>query len=270
MTDARPQSTDYRPDIDGLRAIAVLAVIFFHLHESLLPGGFVGVDVFFVISGFLITRNILREIECGAFSLLEFYRRRVKRIAPAMLVVVAVTLLFSQLLMLPEDARSASKSAFASVASLANVYFWLFTDKSYFAVSTRELPFLHLWSLGVEEQFYLLWPLALVLLYRPWRALRFAAGMLTLAIGSFALAQALVADHPEFTYYMLPTRAGEFALGALVAIAVVKRAQPRWPSPAVAWLAAIGMTMLVGSLVLLRGRVPFPGWLAVPPSWAPP
>ena len=266
MTDARPQSTDYRPDIDGLRAIAVLAVIFFHLNESLLPGGFVGVDVFFVISGFLITRNILREIECGAFSLLEFYRRRVKRIAPAMLVVVAVTLLFSQLLMLPEDARSASKSAFASVASLANVYFWLFTDKSYFAVSTRELPFLHLWSLGVEEQFYLLWPLALVLLYRPWGALRFAAGMLALAIGSFALAQALVADHPEFTYYMLPTRAGEFALGALVAIAVVKRAQPRWPSPAVAWLAAIGMTMLVGSLVLLRGRVPFPGWLAVPPT----
>ena len=110
MTDARPQTTDYRPDIDGLRAIAVLAVIFFHLHESLLPGGFVGVDVFFVISGFLITRNILREIERGAFSLLEFYRRRVKRIAPAMLVVVAVTLLFSQLLMLPEDARSASKT----------------------------------------------------------------------------------------------------------------------------------------------------------------
>ena len=137
MTDARPHSTDYRPDIDGLRAIAVLAVIFFHLHESLLPGGFVGVDVFFVISGFLITRNILREIERGAFSLLEFYRRRVKRIAPAMLVVVAVTLLCSQLLMLPEDARSASTSAFASVASLANVYFWLFTDKSYFAVSTR-------------------------------------------------------------------------------------------------------------------------------------
>jgi len=266
MTDARPQSTDYRPDIDGLRAIAVLAVIFFHLHESLLPGGFVGVDVFFVISGFLITRNILREIECGAFSLLEFYRRRVKRIAPAMLVVVAVTLLFSQLLMLPEDARSASKSAFASVASLANVYFWLFTDKSYFAVSTRELPFLHLWSLGVEEQFYLLWPLALVLLYRPWGALRFAAGMLALAIGSFALAQALVADHPEFTYYMLPTRAGEFGLGTLVAIAVLKRAQPRWPRSAVAWLATIGMTMLVGSLFLLRGRVPFPGWLAVPPT----
>jgi peptidoglycan/LPS O-acetylase OafA/YrhL len=263
---AWPPGIDYRPDIDGLRAIAVLAVIVFHLHESLLPGGFVGVDVFFVISGFLITRNILREIEHGAFSLLEFYRRRVRRIAPAMLVVVAVTLLFAQLLMLPEDARSASKSAFASVASLANVYFWLFTDKSYFAVSTRELPFLHLWSLGVEEQFYLLWPLALVVLYRPWRVLRFAAGLLAVAIGSFALAQALVADHPEFTYYMLPTRAGELALGALVAIAVRKRARPRWPNPAVAWLAAIGMAMLVGSLILLRGRLLFPGWLAVPPT----
>ena len=267
--DARPASTrdlDYRPDIDGLRAIAVLSVILFHLHRPLLPGGFVGVDVFFVISGILITRNIARDIERGKFSLLEFYRRRVKRIAPAMLVVVAVTLLLSQLLMLPEDARSVAKSAVASVASLASVYFWLYTDTSYFAIDTRELQLLHLWSLGVEEQFYLLWPLVLLLLYRPRRALPLAAAMLALAIGSFALAQALGADHRRFTYYMLPTRAGELALGALVAIAVLERSTPRGTKAAVFSLAAIGMIMLVGSLFLLRIQAPFPGWRAVPPT----
>ena len=123
MTDLRARAKgDYRPDVDGLRAIAVLSVILFHIDKALLPGGFVGVDVFFVISGFLISRNLLSEIEGERFSLLEFYRRRVKRIAPALLVVVASTLVASQLLLLPEDARNAAKSAFWSLASFANVY----------------------------------------------------------------------------------------------------------------------------------------------------
>src|SRR5688572_23412351 len=117
------QRLGYRPDVDGLRAIAVLSILFFHLHRPMLPGGFVGVDIFFTISGFLITRNICAEIEARRFSLAEFYRRRIKRIAPALLVVVLATLIASQILLLPEDGRDTAKSAFWSLAAAANFYF---------------------------------------------------------------------------------------------------------------------------------------------------
>ncbi|MGD8874423.1 MAG: acyltransferase, partial [Gammaproteobacteria bacterium] len=142
--------TQYRPDIDGLRAVAVLSVILFHLDETLVPGGFVGVDVFFVISGYLITLHILRDMDAGRFSLLEFYRRRVKRIAPVMLVVVAAVLLVSMVILRPEDTDNVGRTAFAALLSMANVYFWLFEDSDYFAQASTELPLLHLWSLGVE------------------------------------------------------------------------------------------------------------------------
>jgi peptidoglycan/LPS O-acetylase OafA/YrhL len=124
------QASNYRPDIDGLRAIAVLSVIFFHINKTFLPGGFVGVDVFFVISGFLITSHIVQDLKRGRFSIIEFYRRRVKRIAPAMLTVVGVTLIIAQLIMLPDDAKTTAKSAVWSLASLANIYFWLYQDTS--------------------------------------------------------------------------------------------------------------------------------------------
>lgn len=158
--------SNYRPDIDGLRAVAVLSVIFFHIDKHLLPGGFVGVDIFFVISGFLISLHILQELERRRFSLASFYRRRVKRIAPVMLVVTALTLAASQVLLIPEDARAAAKSAFWSVLSLANFHFYLNEDTGYFAAASNTKPLLHLWSLAVEEQFYLIWPLLLLLVYR--------------------------------------------------------------------------------------------------------
>jgi peptidoglycan/LPS O-acetylase OafA/YrhL len=258
--------TAYRPDVDGLRAIAVLSVIAFHLDKALVPGGFVGVDVFFVISGFLISRNIIHEIDEDRFSLAEFYRRRVKRIAPAMLLVVAVTLGLAQLLMLPEDARETSKSAFWSLASLANVYFWLSTDTSYFAADNHQLPLLHLWSLGVEEQFYLLWPLALLLFYRARRAALFAAVIGVIAVGSFALAEALVRPYPAFAYYMLPTRTGELMLGALVAIAALRGVERRVPAAWIAPAAVVGFLSLLGSIFLLSENVPFPGWYSVLPT----
>src|ERR1019366_4662692 len=125
--------SNYRPDIDGLRAIAVLSVIFYHLGKRWLPGGFVGVDVFFVISGFLITSHILEEVNRGQFSLAAFYGRRIKRIAPAMLVVVGVTLVAAKLLMLPDDAAAAAKSGVWSLSSLANVFFWRHQGTGYFA-----------------------------------------------------------------------------------------------------------------------------------------
>src|SRR5262245_38762983 len=150
--------SDHRTDIDGLRGIAVLSVILYHVDARLLPGGFVGVDVFFVISGYLISRNVLRQAGEGRFSLSAFYQRRVKRIAPALLVVIAATLVLSHVLMRPEGAEQAAESALWSVLCLPNVYFFLHQGGGYFAAASAERPLLHLWSLGVEEQFYLLWP----------------------------------------------------------------------------------------------------------------
>jgi peptidoglycan/LPS O-acetylase OafA/YrhL len=157
---------NYRSDIDGLRAIAVLSVILFHINAKLIPGGFVGVDIFFVISGYLITLHILRDLKKDKFSIVEFYQRRVKRIAPAMLAVVLVSTVLAQLILRPSDAEKVAESGLWSLLSMANVYFWLFQDTSYFAAASNEILLLHLWSLGVEEQFYIFWPLILLATYR--------------------------------------------------------------------------------------------------------
>ena len=163
----------YRADIDGIRAIAVLAVIIFHINKNILPGGFVGVDLFFVISGYLITLHILRDLNLNRFSIVKFYQRRVKRIVPVMLVVVAVVLVVSLIIQRPEDTREVGMSSVAALLSLSNVYFWLFQDSSYFAQASNEIPLLHLWSLGVEEQFYIFWPLILMGFYRVLRGRHF-------------------------------------------------------------------------------------------------
>ena len=256
----------YRADIDGLRAIAVLSVIVFHLNAALLPGGFVGVDVFFVISGYLITGNIVQELNSGRFSLLEFYRRRVKRIAPAMLVVTGAVLLAAYLLMLPEQMRDTGKSAVFSLASLANVYFWLYQDTGYFAQSSLELPLLHLWSLGVEEQFYLVWPLLLAAVYRRVGKPAFTLCMVAFATASFWMGSALFDSAPSFVYYMLPARAGELLLGALVAVLVIEGLACKLPDGLMPWLAVVGLLLLTLSLALLNENHPFPGWNAVPPT----
>lgn len=272
MTDSSAHAKgDYRPDVDGLRAIAVLSVILFHIDESLLPGGFVGVDVFFVISGFLISRNLLGEIEGGRFSLAEFYRRRVKRIAPALLVVVAATLVASQLLLLPEDSRNAAKSAFWSLASFANVYFWLFRDTGYFAADSGELPFLQLWSLGVEEQFYFVWPLLLYLCYRPRHRRGFLITLAGVALLSFVAGELYFDRDPSFVYYMLPTRAGELMLGAIVALATLpggggSRFESAAGRAALGALAWAGLAAILGSLFWLSESDVFPGLRAIPPT----
>ncbi|MGH8656183.1 MAG: acyltransferase family protein [Gammaproteobacteria bacterium] len=223
--------------------------------------------MFFVISGFLITRNILEDHERGRFSIADFYRRRVKRIAPAMLVVVAVTLAVSQLIFLPEDAETAAESALWAVLSLANVYFWLHQDTSYFAADSAETPLLHLWSLSVEEQFYVFWPLLLLLLYRPKHGKRFAAVTLVVAIGSFFLGQLLFAGDPLFVYYMLPTRAGELLLGALVSFAVLRGVEKRITAGIANSMAFIGFVLTIGALFSLSKEAVFPGLRAFPPAF---
>ena len=212
----------YRPDIDGLRAIAVLSVIVFHIWPDALPGGFVGVDIFFVISGYLITLQILRDLASGQFSIGGFYRRRIKRIAPAMMAMLLATIIAAEFLLRPADAEAVSRSGLWSLLSLANVYFWLSEDESYFAASTDEIPLLHLWSLGVEEQFYILWPLVLLFLARHMQMRAGYIVMATLIAASFAFGQYFYPVDPSFVFYMLPSRVAELMLGAVAAMLVIR------------------------------------------------
>lgn len=254
----------YRPAVDGLRGIAVLSVILFHIDPGLLPGGFVGVDVFFVISGFLISLNILREVAEGRFSIGDFYRRRIKRIAPALLLVLCATVIAAQWFLGAVDAERAAESGLWSLLSLGNVYFWLHQDTSYFAAASNEKPLLHLWSLGVEEQFYLIWPLVLLACAKVDRTL-LALGMAVVALGSIALAAHVYPTDASFSYYMLPTRAGELLIGAIVAVIVM-----RWPvllrRTGATVAASVGLILLVVSLFWIDERVPFPGWTALLPT----
>ena len=256
----------YRPDIDGLRAVAVLSVILFHINNSILPGGFLGVDIFFVISGYLITLHIFSDLDRHCFSLAEFYRRRIKRIAPAMLLVVAVTLILTQQFYLPNDAEKVAESSLWSLLSLANVYFWLFQDHSYFAAASNQLPLLHLWSLGVEEQFYIFWPLVLLVTHKLGHGIKFFMLFSTLAVISFLLGNLLFNWDSSFVYYMLPTRAGELLIGALTAN-ILSHWQKRRLSIAVlniiAWL---GFLQILIPLFVYSKELPFPGVLAVPPA----
>jgi peptidoglycan/LPS O-acetylase OafA/YrhL len=255
---------NYRADIDGLRGIAVISVIIFHIDKAFLPGGFVGVDVFFVISGYLITRHIWQDLAKQRFSLVQFYCRRIKRIAPAMLVVVAITVVLAQILMMPDDAKAVARSAAWSLASLANVFFWLVQDTGYFAPSSAQLPLLHLWSLGVEEQFYLIWPLVAMVAYRARHHAWLVVALGVVTISSFLLGQMIFSSAPSLSYYMLPTRAGELLLGAAAAFTVESRLANRLPAAAVGPIALAGAAMLAVSFVFISEEMVFPGLLAVP------
>lgn len=255
----------YRKDVDGLRALAVLAVVLFHIEPMLLPGGFVGVDIFFVISGYLITSIIAAHIQQNGFSFGWFFLRRVRRIAPAYFVVTLATLAVGCLLMLPADLESLGRSALWSAFSLPNVFFWLHLDTGYFAADSRQLPLLHLWSLGAEEQFYLLWPALLVLAMRH---LQYRTTMVLLALlvlASFQFAQVKAVSDPAFAYYMLPTRAGELGMGALLALSRFARTRTVTGGPGYELLALLGMILVLHALFVLDRNSLFPGWNAFYP-----
>jgi peptidoglycan/LPS O-acetylase OafA/YrhL len=260
----------YRHDIDGLRAIAVLSVILFHINPHWLPGGFVGVDVFFVISGYLITGMVTKELAEGTFTFRRFYERRIRRILPALWVLLIVCVPVSWLVMLPDDAVPMGKSAIWSTLAMANVYFWREVSTDYFAPQSAQLPFLHLWSLGVEEQFYVLWPVALLLIWRIAHAraqgVAFAVSLAIVLTSVFVAEWLLAKDETRLAYYMLPSRAGELALGGAFALA-------RWPfadqasSSKIAHVAAaIGSALLVYCLLELSEQDPFPGWRSLLPT----
>lgn len=204
----------YRRELDGLRAIAVLPVIFFHAGFHILSGGFVGVDIFFVISGYLITSNILTEKQAGTFSLIEFYERRARRILPALFFVMLACLPFAWLWMLPSDLKSFSQSLIAISVFSSNILFW--QESGYFDIAAELKPLLHIWSLGVEEQYYLLFPVFIMCTYRLNK--RLVIGIfIGVALTSLALAHWGSFNKPVATFYLLPTRAWEMLIGALVA-----------------------------------------------------
>jgi len=181
-------SSRYRPDIDGLRAIAVMLVVNFHAFPEAMPGGFIGVDIFFVISGFLITGIIVRELDQQRFSLLAFYNRRIRRIFPALIVVLCATLVLGWLWMLPAAYAQLSADVFSSAAFFANIA--LLLQSGYFDIESAKKPLLHLWSLGIEEQFYLFWPLILMLVARMRVSILVAASVI--GVASFVLNVALI------------------------------------------------------------------------------
>lgn len=259
------KSLSYRPDIDGLRALAVLAVVIFHINKGWLPGGFVGVDIFFVISGFLITGILKREQDKSIFSFANFYMRRIRRILPAALTTILITLIVGIFVLLPSDLKELGKSSLASVFSVANIYFWLFLDTGYFADSSETVPLLHMWSLGVEEQFYLIWPAIMLLTYKfgGRRLLIFVAA--ALAIVSFVIGEHFILTDQSFAYYMLPSRAGELLFGAILFLVIesVRRRPPRWAAECI---GLIGLLLIVWSLVFLSEVEGFPGFRSVIPT----
>ena len=195
----------YRPDIDGLRALAVVAIIAFHLGISRIGGGFVGVDIFYVISGFLIGGIIIGELERETFSIWRFYQRRLKRILPALVATLVLTTVIALFVLFPTELSDYARSMIATSLWAANVYFWETTN--YFRVD-KTTPLLHCWSLGVEEQYYLFFPLLMTLVFRL-RPAQLPAIMTLLAAGSFALSIALTVSAPMANFYLLPTRAWE-------------------------------------------------------------
>jgi peptidoglycan/LPS O-acetylase OafA/YrhL len=210
LSTVRHGTLEYRPAIDGLRAFAVLSVFIYHLNNNWLPGGFVGVDVFFVISGYLITSIIFKECEHGSFSLKKFYQRRIARIFPAMLMVGLATLIGAYFIYSAQDLASAGASLTAAVLSLENVK--CLQQGNYFEITSDNVPFLHYWSLSVEEQFYIFFPLLFLLLFK--YARKHLVLMLSFLLGGSFLASAVMTQmKPAWAFYLLPTRAWELLCG---------------------------------------------------------
>lgn len=249
----------YRPDIDGLRAIAVVPIVLFHAGVSTLSGGFIGVDIFFVISGFLITSIIVREMDAGAFSIAGFYRRRTVRIFPALFVMLSATLVAGCFLLLPDDVRSLAASAAAAAGFVSNVYFE--SHAGYFGGAAETIPLLHTWSLGVEEQFYLFYPL-LLMAARRYFPTRLRLALALVAALSFVLSLYWALKAPNMAFYLLPSRAWELALGGLVALGAFPKVASVHGRNA---LAMLGLALIAAGLFAITPARWFPApWALLP------
>jgi peptidoglycan/LPS O-acetylase OafA/YrhL len=247
----------YRSDIDGLRALAVAAVVFYHFGLGF-PGGYVGVDVFFVLSGYLISRQILKDSADGRFTMVGFWERRIRRIFPAMAFMLLGVAVAAWIILYPADYRSFARSLIAQNALVANFYF--LKSVGYFSAN-NELPLLHTWSLAVEEQFYLFCPLLLICLVRRCRPPAQLAALATIALASFFVSAATIRSHPSWTFYMLPSRGWELLLGAILNLVPYKvgfRSGAEFGS-------LLGLGAILAACFGYSDSTPFPGPAALLP-----
>ena len=252
---------EYRSDIDGLRAVAVASVVLYHAGVPFLPGGFVGVDVFFVISGYLITRIIARDIADGRFSLLTFYERRTRRIFPALFAMLGASFLTAALIQLPGEFAEFGQGLAAATLFVSNLFFWQTAD--YFGGPAHLKSLLHTWSLAVEEQFYIVFPLLLLAIAR-WGRQNWLVWLVPLTLLSLAASVWAASAKPNAAFYLLPSRFWELAVGALLALGVVPAfAQRRTRAAA----AVLGLVLIAGSVVFFSSAMVFPGLAALIPCF---
>jgi peptidoglycan/LPS O-acetylase OafA/YrhL len=259
MRDANQISLPYRPDIDGLRAIAVIAVVLFHADIAFAKGGFIGVDIFFVISGFLITSILARQHSAGMAGLRQFYERRARRIIPAISAMLFAVMIGGFLLFPPNQIEQTAKAILATLLFGANFFFWL--TSSYFGPESSLNPLTHMWSLGVEEQFYVVFPVCL------WVVLRFLERwrlviMLCIAVLSFGLSYWLTPHHPPSAFYMLPARAWELLIGSSLALGI-----SNWPLRSLhrQLLGIAGIALIANGFAVIDAKTAYPGWHALLP-----
>ena len=258
----------YRKDIDGLRAIAVLSVVGFHAFPTRITGGFVGVDVFFVISGYLISTIVLGALSEGRFGFASFYAGRVRRLFPALAVVLVASYLLGWRVLLPHEYKQLSRDVVAGAGFLSNFGFW--SDSGYFDASAELKPLLHLWSLSVEEQFYLVWPLFLIVASK-WR-FNLLRPMLVIILGSFTLNVVVTARDPVASFYVPATRLWELALGGVLASIVRTMRHPSQDAPGMLRahhanvMAVVGSACITAAVVGLNKGVQFPGWWVLLPT----
>jgi len=247
----------YRREIDGLRAVAVIPVILFHAGFTIFSGGYVGVDIFFVISGYLITSIIISELEQGKFSILRFYERRARRILPALFFVMLVCIPFAWMWMLPSQFKDFSQSLVAVAVFASNILFW--RESGYFAAASEEKPLLHTWSLAVEEQYYMLFPIFLILLWRFGRSPVFYS-IIIISIISLVLSEWGWRNKPSVNFYLAPTRAWELLAGSICAFLQFGKTQK---SNNV--LSVFGLVLIVFAIFVYDESTPFPSVYALAP-----
>jgi peptidoglycan/LPS O-acetylase OafA/YrhL len=253
----------YRSEIDGLRALAVIPVILFHAGFSSFSGGFVGVDIFFVISGYLITSIIIKEIHVNNFSISYFYERRARRILPALFFITFCTIPFAWLLLPPQYMEDYALSIIGVIFFVSNFFFW--RSSGYFSSESELQPLLHTWSLAVEEQFYILFPLFLILTWRFGKKIVLAM-LLLIFIFSITLSDWASVHQPTFDFFLLPTRGWELLIGSFIAFYLNHSKSYDLPKYLSEILCFLGLSLIIYSIIFFDYMTPFPGRYALVPT----
>ena len=251
----------YRQDIDGLRALAVMLVLVFHFNLiSEGKAGFIGVDIFFVISGYLITSIINKQLIDGTFNLRTFYIKRIRRLAPPLFVVLSMTFVAGWILLFPADFKELTKQILLSQAYLINFYFW--QNINYFGLKTDGVPLLHMWSLAVEEQFYLFYPLFMIFVYKYFTQY-VGRALVAVAIVSFLLSLYFLEAKPEATFYLFPTRAWELVIGGMIPFIHLKITRSPLTDQII---GLIGFGLIAYAVLFFDKDIQFPGYYALLPT----